>query len=748
MHAPALAPDALSLLDDPLELRRFTRFAGSDDAAVAESALQLSGMHCAACAGTIEAALGALDGVIGVQVNAASQRALVRWQPGRTRASALVAALRRAGYDAVPDTAAEARRLRVAEDRRLLWRLFVAAFCAMQVMMLATPAYVAAPGELSDDLHQLLDRASWLLTLPVMCFSAAPFFTSAWHALQRRRIGMDVPVAIGIAVTFIASSGAAFDPTGPFGAQVYFDSLTMFVCFLLLGRYLEMKARHRAARSLEQALGSLPQTAQRVNADGSIETVSVQRLAPGDRVRVAVGEAFPADGRLDDAATRVDESLLSGESHPAPKTVGDALVAGSLNLGAPVTMTVQRVGPDTRYEAIVALMRQALSQRPAATRLADRWAGPFLWGVLLLAAGAALAWQSIEPSRAVWVAVSVLIVTCPCALSLAAPSALLSAAGALARRGVLLKNLDALERLADVRHVMLDKTGTLTDTRPAWRGADALTPQAQFDKEALLRAAASLAAWSTHPLARTLVEVVPQAAADAARWRDVREQPGLGLEAVDAEGRRWRLGSARWLGVDGGDTPSLQACFGPAGQPLLALHFDEALRADAAQAVQRLQADGVRVTLLSGDSAERVRRLARRLGLAHAVGEASPERKLQRLRELQAQGQPVAMVGDGVNDAPVLAQADVSFAMGHGALVARAHADAVVLSGRLGDVVDARRLAQRTQCVIRQNLAWAALYNLACVPLALAGALPPWAAGLGMALSSLLVVGNALRLSR
>ena len=390
----------------------------------------------------------------------------------------------------------------------------------------------------------------------------------------------------------------------------------------------------------------------------------------------------------------------------------------------------------------------ALSQRPAATRVADRWAAPFLWAVLLLAAGAAFAWQAIDPSRAVWVAVSVLIVTCPCALSLAAPSALLSAAGALARRGVLLRNLDALETLAGVRHVVLDKTGTLTDTRPAWRGADALTPQAQFDKEALLRAAASLATWSTHPLARTLAEVVPETAADSARWSGVREEPGLGLEAFDAQGLRWRLGSARWLGIANVDTPSLQACFGPAGQPKLALNFDEALRADAAQAVQRLQADGVRITLLSGDSAERVRRLARRLGLAQAVGGASPERKLQRLRELQAQGQRVAMVGDGVNDAPVLAQADVSFAMGHGALVARTHADAVILSGCLGAVVDARRLAQRTLRVIHQNLAWAALYNLACVPLALAGALPPWAAGLGMALSSLLVVSNALRLSR
>lgn len=751
----------LAALDDPLELQRYTRFTprrDGDDAPVAESSLQLAGMHCAACAGIIEDALRGVDGVLDAQVNGAAQRALVRWQPSRTRASALVQAVQRAGYDAVPDTAAEARALRRAEGRKLLWRLFVAGFCAMQVMMMATPAYVAAPGELGADMKRLLDWGSWLLTLPVLWFSAAPFFGGAWSALKRGRIGMDLPVALGIAVAFVASSGAAFDPGGAFGHEVYFDSLTMFISFLLAGRWLEMKARHRAAESLEQAMGTLPASAQRLrrNDDGSdtVETVSVLRLAAGDRVRVPVGDTLPADGTLEaGCATQVDEALLSGESRPVPKAAGDAVIAGSVNLGAPVVLRVERTGADTRHEQIVALMRAALSQRPAATRLADRIAAPFLWGVLLLAAGGAFAWQFIDPSRALWVAVSVLIVTCPCALSLSAPSALLSAAGALARRGVLLRRLEALETLAEVQQVVLDKTGTLTEARPAWRAAVALAPEAQQDsrRAELLAAAAALAAWSTHPLSQALAEGFPAARDNAARWHSVQEHPGRGLEGVDEGGLSWRLGAAEWVGAraaDGAADDGLAVWFGRSGMPLLKLQFDEALRADAALAVQRLQAQGLQVRLLSGDDPARVARLAQRLGVDAREGAATPEGKLAALRKLQARQQRVLMVGDGVNDAPVLAQADVSFAMGQGAAVARVHADAVLLSGRLADVAHSCALARRTVRVIRQNLAWSALYNAACVPLALLGWLPPWAAGLGMAASSLLVVGNALRLAR
>ena len=758
----------VAVLDDPVELRRFTRYSASADGAEqADSSLRIGGMHCAACAGLIEQALARVEGVLAASVSASGERASVRWLPQATRMTDIVAAIHRAGYEATPDTALEAREARKLEHRQAVWRFFVASFCAMQVMMMATPSYVASGNELAPDLRQLLNWGSWLLSLPVMVFSAGPFLSGAWRCWRARRIGMDVPVALGVLVTFIASTGATFDPDGLFGHEVYFDSLTMFVSFLLGGRLLEVRARHRVAQVLEATLAGLPETALRLNDQGEAEVVSVLRLQPGDRVRVPVGQAFAADGVLIEGSTQADEALLSGESAPVPKPAGAAVVAGSVNLGAPVLMRVERAGADTRLEGIVALMRDAMSQRPALARAADRWATPFLWVVLLLAAGGAAAWSVIDPDRAVWVAVSVLIVTCPCALSLAAPSALLSAASALARRGVLLQRLDALEGMTRVQRIYFDKTGTLTDQQLQWVGqqrlaaGDAPVQPAAPDGEsertnASLALAASLAAWSQHPLSLALVAAAAAqgGAAPAQDWREVQELPGQGLQALDAQGRCWRLGRAAFVapsaaGVSGAAAEGRAAVFwGVEGVALWRFDFDEALRPDALAAVAALRQRGLAVMLLSGDQPEHAARMGRRLAMDAAIGGATPESKLAEVAAAQAAGLRVAMVGDGINDAPVLARADVSFAMGQGALVARAQADAVVISSRLTDLAQAFELAFRTMRVVRQNMGWAAAYNALCIPLALVGWLPPWAAGLGMASSSLLVILNSLRLAR
>ena len=751
----AAAPD---IVDDPLEFGRFTRWvSGPAGERRAESSLQLAGMHCAACAGLIENALARVDGVAAVQVSAASERASVTWDPERTRPSALIAAVRRAGYDAVPDAAAPARELRRREARQALWRLFVAGFCAMQVMMFAWPSYVAAPGELSAEMQRLLNWGSWVLTLPVMAFSATPFFAGAWRSLRNgvagrgrlfdpRAIGMDVPVALGLLITFVASTGATVDPAGPFGHEVYFDSLTMFVGFLLGARWLELQARGRAAEQLERAMARLPETAWRVGADGGVTPVSTLRLHVGDLVRVPLGQAFPADGVLQEGRTEADESLLTGESTPVAKVAGSPVVAGSLNVGAPVLVRVERIGGDTRLEGIVSMMKSALAQRPAAARLADRWAPPFLWTVLLLAAGGAAAWSLIDPSRAIWVAVSVLIVTCPCALSLAAPATLVAAARGMAREGVLLQRLDVIEVLARARQVVFDKTGTLTEDRPTLAAMRPLAVTV-LDGATLRRHAAALAGWSQHPLSRALVAGLGDAepGPTGGRLSDVREQAGAGVEGRDGQGRVWRLGSARWAAGLASDDAVVLACD---GQALAAFDFDETLREGAAEAVAQLQAAGVAVTLLSGDRAARARALAARLGIERVEAEATPEAKLAMLSALQATQGPVVMVGDGINDAPVLARADASLAMGQGALVARAQADAVVTSSRLIDLVRARERARRAVVIVRQNLVLSAVYNATCIPLALVGWLPPWAAGLGMAVSSLVVILNAQRAAR
>ncbi len=742
------------IIDDPTELRLFTRWDAPDQGtSTAESALRISVMYCAACAGTLEQALLAVPGVVKAQVSAASHCATVRYTTPAL-ASHLVRAVEAAGYEAVPDTAAAARGLRQKESRTALWRLFVAVFCAMQIMMLATPVYVSTANELAPDLKRLLEWAEWLLSLPVLWFSSAPFLRSAWRAVRQRRINMDVPVALGITTAFIASSGAAFDPGGWFGNEVYFDSLAMFVSFLLGGRYLEMRARHRAEMALEDAAARLPDTVIRVLPDGPLEPISALQLRVGDLVRVPVGQGFAGDGVLTQGCTQADEAMLTGESRPVTKRVGDCVVAGSINLGAPVEMRVQRVGADTRFEAIVALMRGARTQRPALLAAADQWATPFLWAVLLLAAAAGAVWSVIDPSRAVWVVVAVLIVTCPCALSLAAPTALLAAASAMGstgRGGLLLRRLDVIQNLARMQVLFVDKTGTLTQNRldcTAVLSASACVTQGDESISTLQRTAASLAAWSTHPAS---VAVSNAFEALSMAWREVREVPGSGLEGRDEQGHLWRLGSSAWASTTSTSIDDIATChLSRNGQTLLHLQLTEHLREDAAAAVRALQADGVTVALLSGDEPERAQRVASALGLTSTVTSSgmTPQAKLAALRQAQEHGNIVGMLGDGINDAPVLAIADVSIAMGEGALVARAQADAVLISNRLMDVVRARKLAQRTLRVIRQNLVWAAVYNAACVPLALMGMLPPWAAGLGMASSSLFVVLNSMRLSR
>jgi len=777
----ALTPAQAAGLDDP-ELLAQCIVDVPVGSSLRRIGLGLSGMYCAACSITIEDALLKVPGVSEVQVQAASQRARILLDPTRVRLSQLVTAVQKVGYRAWPDAAARAGNERLRERRKLVWRLSVAAFCMMQIMMITLMQYVAGPGQIPKDLWNLMNWACWVLSLPVMAFSCGPFFAGAWRAAWQGRISMDTPVALGIAATFIASTGSSFGGQAVFGHEVYFDSLTMFVTFLLMGRWLESRAREKVTQSLESLCLRLPEAVDRalVNEQevddlsaARTESVPLSALHHGDKVRVAVGQAFPADGQIVSGRTEVDESLLTGESRALSRQPGQMVVAGSLNLGAPVWMSIERLGPDTRYQEIVSLVQQALTEKPGWMRQADRIAGPFLWGVILLAAAGALAWQWIDPSRSIWVAVSVLIVTCPCALSLAAPSALLAAAGAMARQGVLVRRLDALETLAHVDQVYFDKTGTLTEgelkvvalvTAQGVVSASSGLPRAHA---ARWQTAASLAAQSQHPLSRSLVQAAQQAGGWSAQtWVDVKEHAGRGVEARDELGRIWRLGARDWvfegLADDDAVTANLQAhdearvwlaarqqdrCL---PETPLGFVFDEVMRQEAQPAVARLAQLDCECSLLSGDHALRVAAAAACLGQSQSMGiamaQATPEDKLRVIAAAQAQGHRVAVVGDGINDAPVLAKADVSIALDQGAALAQSQADLIVLNGRLMGVPMAVETARRAMRIVKQNLAWAVCYNLACIPLALAGLLPPWLAGLGMALSSLGVVANALRL--
>ncbi|MCX7251407.1 MAG: cation-translocating P-type ATPase [Burkholderiales bacterium] len=751
-RGPLTVTDDFSVLDDPVEQQDFTQDCEVQGRAAYESVLLVQGMYCAACSDAVESAIAGKPGVLSAQVHAATRRLIVRWDPALVRISELARAVGAAGYRLLPLQQALSVSERQAETRKALWRLFVAGFCMMQVMMYTTPMYVTQPGEIAPDLLHLLRWACWILSVPVLLFASGPFFGNAWRDLRRGRVGMDTPVSIGILVTFIASSGATFDPTGPWGSEIWYDSLTMFVFFLLGGRYLELKARDRTAGALDALINRLPERCERQQADGAFESISLKRLQPGDVVRVQAGQAFPGDGLLLSAGATVDEALLTGESHPVTRRQGEALVAGSYNLAGAALMRIERLGRDTRFAQIVQLMERASTEKPRLAQLADRIAAPFLLAVLLAAALSGWWWWQIDPDQAIAVAVAVLIVTCPCALSLATPVAMLAAAGALAKRGVLVRRLQAFEVLAGIDTVVFDKTGTLTRDRLVL--SQVLVRPGLVPAQALQQAA-SLASASLHPVSRAIARAAQEQGLALPAFSEVQELPGLGLQAGQGDSLL-KLGSARFCGLD--EAGLLGAGQSVEGQPcsylvdasgwLATFVLDEGVREEAAAVVAQLHALGLETRLLSGDQAQAAERVARQLGITQVVAQASPERKLAEVLALQQQGHRLAMVGDGLNDGPVLARADSSFALGHGAPLAQAQSDFVVQSGQLDELVAAILLARKTLVVVRQNLLWAAVYNLVAVPLALAGWMPPWLAGLGMAASSLLVIGNALRLAR
>ena len=769
-HLRSTSP--FDILDDPAEWSGFSKPLTSQPGQW-ESSLQVDGMVCAACAINVEQVLQTLPGVHSAEVSAGLRHARVVWSATQTMPSTLFKAIARAGYTPLPANDRVARSQRQRESRLALWRWLVAALCMMQVMMYAYPAYVAAPGDLQADQAQMLRWAAWMLTLPVIAFSCVPFFKAAWRDARRARIGMDTPVALALVITFVASTLGTFDPEGAFGAEVYFDSLTMFVFFLLSSRWLEMRLRDQTAGSLEALMNRLPDSVlRRIEGDASnapaatapggdgFERVSARRLRVGDVIRVLPGEAFVADGTILAGETHVNESLLTGETDPLRKRLGQPVVAGSYNLSGVVTVQVTHIGASTRFAQIVDLIRVASTTKPHLAALADRVAAPFLW-LVLLAAGAAVAfWWGEDPQRALMAGVAVLIVTCPCALSLATPAAMMAASGALARRGVLVRNPQALEALAQVDTVVFDKTGTLTQEGLT---VGQIRTRAGSHPHQALAMASALAQQSLHPAARAVATCAAQSNLGAWQFMatQVGEVPGQGVtgRVTDLHAGRavqLRLGSAHYCQAGAAVLTAFEASpdamrYAHVSDEqgwLAAFELVERLRPDALQTVTALRALCGQVCALSGDSARSVARLARQLEMTSAQGDCSPDDKLAQVQKLRDSGHRVLMVGDGLNDGPALAAADVSIAMGKAVPLAQSAADFVIQGDALDGIAQAVVLARKTVRIVRQNLLWAALYNFACIPLAMAGWLPAWVAGLGMATSSLLVVGNAMRLAR
>lgn len=705
-----------------------------------EAVVLIEGLRCAACVWLIERALAALPGLVTVQVNSTARRARIVWERERCSLAAILDTLERAGYRPLPLDAAALDDVRQREQRTALKQLAVAGFGAMQAMMYASSLYFGAFEGIDPAARDLLRWLGLLVCTPVVFYSARPFFAGAVRALRARRLGVDVPVAIAIALIYAASIYEAYRGTG----EVYFDSVSMFVLFLLLGRYLEMRARHRAG-DLTDALARLtPTYADRINADGKLERIGAIELVLGDRVHVDTGGGIPADGVLESARCRVDESLVSGESAAVARLRGNPLVAGSMLLDGPIEMRVERVGADTVLSGIVALVTRAATERPRLAAAGERAAAGFVARVLTLAALTATIWSFVDPSRAFTATLAVLVVSCPCAFALAVPAAITRSLGVLARCGVLVVRPDAIENLARATHIVFDKTGTLTE--PSLR-LESIEAHAGIDRDAALRLAAALARGSRHPVARAIAAGVA-ADVDLPEVQAQRTEAGGGLEGI-VDGRRLRLGRADFALAREGE-PELADAVVLAGDEglIAAFRLVERLRPDARAAIDALVADGLTPEIASGDDATKVAAVANCLGIARWNARQRPHDKLARLAELRAAGARVAAVGDGINDAPVLAGADVSIALAGGAELAQAASDIVLSGGRLGMLAQARVIARRTLHVLRQNQRWAMIYNLSVVPLGALGFIPPWLAAIGMSTSSLFVVLNALRIGR
>ena len=748
--APSVKPQesnaAWAIYDDPALLEKLTRVEPNGRSAV----LLIDGLTCAACSWLISRSLQQIDGVVHASVNTATGRARIVWDGRKVALSRLLRLIADLGYRphlATIDSAHEQAR---AERRAILQRLAAAGLGMMQVMMFAVALYAGDMQGMDPTVRAYLRIVSMLVATPVMLYGGWPFFVGAYNAWRMRSITMDVPVTLGLALAY----GASVFNTWRHEGDVYFDSVTMFIFFLTVARFVEMTARHQSTSVTDSLSRTLPATAHRLNrregAEGGAESVSdvlVAELGIGDRLWVRAGEIVPADGDVIQGSTSIDESMLTGEPLPVARGPGERLAAGTLNVAEPVQMRVAATGASTVLAGIVALLCRAQAERPRIARDADRMASRFLARVLCGAAMVCITWLIIDPSRAFAATLAVLVVACPCAFSLATLVAVAAAIAALARRGVLVSHPDAIEGLAKVTRVVFDKTGTLTHGALSVTGVTLAGPLREIE---CLGIAAALEAASEHPIARAFCRM--QCAARPAS--DVQVVPGAGLQGT-VDGVQYRIGTPPFvLGArpvaapSGAQRDDGAIVLGSDSGELARFTLGDRPRPESARAVAALFSFGLGVEILSGDARDAVERVAQHCGITIFAARQSPGDKLRRVQALTAQGQFVAVVGDGMNDAPVLGGAGVSVAMGRGSALTLASADLILVGDSLAALPAAVAVARRAKSIMRQNLLWAAGYNLTAMPLAALGWVPPWLAAIGMSLSSIAVVLNSLRLMR
>nr|WP_284709269.1 heavy metal translocating P-type ATPase [Marinobacter sediminum] len=705
-----------------------------------EAQLLIGGITCAACIWLLENHMKKQPGVLTFSVNHTTQRARLIWAQDKVRLSDLLIAIHELGYTARPYQPDEVEQALKAEHRSMLIRLTLAGIGSFQSMMLAFPLYFDMVNDISPEFVVFFRWFSLLIATPVVFYSARPFFRNARRDITSRQLTMDVPVAIAIGLAYLASTWVTVFG----GEEVYFESVCMFTFFLLLGRYVEVQARYRAGLTGNALAGFHPTVAARVEGSQT-DIVPAHQIRPGDIVRIRPGETLPIDGEIIRGQSTLNEAALTGEYLPETRSPGDIVHAGSINGENPLDVRVNKAGAQTRLSGILRVLDRVQAEKPPVARMADRIAGKFVGRVLILAPIVWVGWWLAGANNAFDITLSVLVVTCPCALSLATPTAITSATVKLRRLGFLPTRGHTLESMNTIDTIIFDKTGTLT------KGELSLIGQQTFgslDESACLKLAAGLEKHSEHPVARVF-HSRPSAAIE-----QVENFLGGGLSGM-LDGQIFYIGHKEFIqdriqapAPDSMSHQGMEIWLASDQEWLASFRLDDEPREDAASAIKALREAGIRTILLSGDRSGHVAEVARTLGIEEAIGQASPEQKLEVLEKLRNEGRSIMMVGDGLNDLPSMAGAGISVAMGTAADLTQLKADAVLLNGQLMQLVEALKTSRQTRKVIRQNLVWALVYNVCALPLAAAGMVPPWLAAIGMSLSSLVVVLNALRLGR
>ncbi|ANQ21633.1 ATPase P [Vibrio natriegens] len=695
---------------------------------VSEVTLSLDGVSCAACAWLIEKQVSNTKGLVSIRVNTTTNRALLAWDKTQVRLSELLAAIHKLGYKAAPFEADVQEASYHQMMKQYLYRLGIAGLATMQVMMLAVALYLEVFGDLEPEFKNYFRWVSLIFATPVLLYSALPFYLNAWRSIKGRTLGMDVPVSIALIFAYVASLVATFTEQG----EVFFESISMFTFFLLVGRFLEMRARRKAAAASGNLLKLIPAIATTL--DG--EQIPVKTLKIGDRIRVLPGEHIPADGKVISGRIHIDESMLTGESVHVVKKEGDAVFAGTLNGDESFELEVTSSKADSVISNIVRLQDEAQHSKPKIAEIADVVARYFVGAILIISAGTWLYWHQTKPDDAFWIMLSVLVATCPCALSLATPTALTCATSRMGNFGILLRKGHVFETLCKVNHLVVDKTGTLT------KGDIEISRTSVFgeiSESESLALAAALEAHANHPIARSFAQYSNEDVVVS----EVKNVIGSGIEGL-WNGKDVKIGSAAFV-VNEGCDESNAVYLSVNGEHTATFYYRDPIRKESQAFIQRFAEAGIKTTLLTGDSIQNAQPVADEIGIDHVIASAKPEDKLAYLKSLDSDDITM-MVGDGINDAPTLAGAHLSVAMGGGTDVAKASADMTLLGDNLEKLLEARLLALRTRKIIRENLAWSLGYNLLILPLAVAGLVAPYVAVVGMSASSIIVVSNSLRL--